>query len=310
VSIRKLVLLMIVGLAICAAACGSGKDKVSTEPSGGSDPFFEKARLIMTPEEVDIYKHLPDQNSKDEFIEEFWSKRNPSPVSSVNPVQDEFELRIEYANKWFNEGSKNRGWDTERGRILLLLGFPDSRQWGETTARTADLVASNKKIPMEYWTYYDWGGLTLVFAETDDSGRLRLQSIPTNLQTAMDFARFSLDLRDKQDLKHAFKFSVDFRDGNLNIVVPTKKVNFEEKDGKMNALFYATVYIYCNGKKQDVLKQEKSLQMEKDELLKLKKFQFTIPYSIKQKGKYYFDIVIEDKNSGKRYRNFASFKKG
>ena len=99
--------------------------------AAASDPFFEKARLIMTKEEIEIYKHLPGAEEKEEFIKEFWKKRDPTPATEENENREEFEKRIAYANKWFNEGSKGRGWDTERGRILLQLGFPDRREFGQ-----------------------------------------------------------------------------------------------------------------------------------------------------------------------------------
>jgi GWxTD domain-containing protein len=114
---------------LMAAACGTSGTKtrkgINMEPSEGSlkDPFFEKARLIMTKQEIEIYKHLPDKKAKDEFVVEFWKKRDPSPETEENENLEEFMERIEYANKWFNEGSKGRGRYTERRRILLKEGY-------------------------------------------------------------------------------------------------------------------------------------------------------------------------------------------
>jgi len=275
-----------------------------------SDSFYEKARLIMTPEEISIFKHLPDEASKQEFITDFWLKRDPTPDTDENENKIEFGARIEYANKWFKEGSKDRGWDTERGRLYLVLGMPDQREWGEAAlANYGGMLSSNKRTPMEVWLYYRLaGGLTLIFAETDDTGKLRLQKIPTNLQSAMDAVKFSLDLRDKSDLKHAFKFEVKFQDEKILVKVPTKKVNFEEKDGKMNMLFDITAYIYLNSVKIDTLHISKPIQMDPDSILNQKNFEFDVPYPLTKKGKYLFDIVIEDKNAGKKYRSFMNYK--
>jgi GWxTD domain-containing protein len=298
---------------VFAAAC-STKQQAKTEPLASQSPsptykdfFFDTARLIMTKEEIDIYKHLPDQEAREEFIEEFWKKRDPDPETEENENKEEFEKRVAYATKWFQEHSKGRGWDTERGRILIQLGFPEERRFGQMPRTYQGRLVTSKRIPMEVWTYYRYR-LQLRFADTDDTGRLRLTRIPSNLLTVMDLVKFSLDLRDQSHLKRAFKFRNHFKNGNLNISVSVKNVSFDEKGEKMSAEFDITVYVYRDNKKVDEVNTQKSLLMDKDELLKLKNIKFSIPYQVSQKGKYYFDVVIEDKNSSAKYRNFVSHK--
>ncbi|UCH95670.1 MAG: GWxTD domain-containing protein, partial [Candidatus Aminicenantes bacterium] len=142
---KTLIFVIIVSTAIMllTMACGPGtRESIETEPPDSTsvsqipkelykDSFFEKARFIMTKQEIEIYKHLPDKAGKEQFIEEFWKKRDPNPETEENESREEFEERITYANKWFKEHSKDRGWDTQRGRILLQLGFPDRREFGE-----------------------------------------------------------------------------------------------------------------------------------------------------------------------------------
>ncbi len=82
----------------------------------------------MTGEEIQIYKHLADRKAREEFIEEFWQKRDPLPDTPENEARVEFDRRIAYANRWFKENrAAGRGWDTPRGRILIQLGEPDNR---------------------------------------------------------------------------------------------------------------------------------------------------------------------------------------
>lgn len=59
------------------------------------DPFYEKTSLIMTKEEIEIYKRLPDRKSREEFIEEFWRIRDPDTSSEENENKVEFERRVE-----------------------------------------------------------------------------------------------------------------------------------------------------------------------------------------------------------------------
>jgi GWxTD domain-containing protein len=272
------------------------------------DSFFETARLIMTKEEIDIYKHLAGPGEREEFVREFWKKRDPDPETEENENREEFELRIAFANKWFKEHSKGRGWDTERGRLLLQLGFPEERRFGDApiTGRGGGLITS-KRVRMEIWTYYRYQ-LQLVFADSNDTGRLRLTRIPSNLLTVMDRVKFTLDLREQSHLKKAFRFSTGFKNGNININVPVKKVSFEEKDSQMGVDFDITVYVYRDNKKIDEVKAKKSFLLDKNELLKLNNLEFSIPYPVSEKGKYYFDVVIEDRNSATKYRDFVDYK--
>ncbi|MGD2086694.1 MAG: GWxTD domain-containing protein [Candidatus Aminicenantes bacterium] len=307
--------IMIVAVLLVPAACStsgtkSGKE-INMEPAEGSfkdDSFFEKARLIMTKQEIEVYKHLPDKQAKEEFIAEFWKKRDPDPETQENENLEEFMERIEYANKWFFEGSIGRGWDTQRGRILLQLGFPEERRWGEVanTDRYGALITS-KRVPMEIWTYIRYQ-LVLVFTDWDGSGKLLLSRIPSNFPYALNRARFSLDLRDQSNLKRAFRFDVSFTENQFEISIPTNKLSFEEKNGTMNADFDITVYVYKHNRKTDEFNVTKSFSMDKEKLLQMKILQFNIPYTVSEKGKYYFDVVIEEKSSGARYRDFTRVK--
>lgn len=282
---------------------------IDAKSSKKSDPFFEKARFIMSKEEIDIYTHLADKEARDEFIEEFWKKRDPTPDTKENENREEFQMRIEFSNKWFKESTKGRGWDTERGRFLLQLGFPTRREFGQATikGRRGRLSTSNR-IPTEMWYYLQYQ-LVLVFQDTKNLGKYQLTTIPTNLLNSLNMAKFSLDLRDSSNIKRTFKFNVDYKPDKIHVRIPIKKVSFEEKNEKMHVDFGITVYAYRNSKKIDEIKAEKNYRWEKDEILAMKAIEFDIPYSINEKGKYYFDVIIEEKNSTTKYRDFAKYKR-
>lgn len=302
---------IVVVIIVLLMGCSSKKN-IKTEPR--SDSFFETARFIMTKEEEAIYKHLPNDQEKQDFIEEFWKKRDPIPETEENENKIEFEERIAYANRWFREHrGENRGWDTQRGRILLQLGFPDRREFGDYTqtdrrpGMTYGRLLTTKRIPMERWYYYRWQ-LLLIFADLNDSGVLKLVRIPATLLTALDFAKFTLDLRDKSALKRAFKFDMKFKKDHFEIEIPIKKASFEEKDEKMISKFKINIYIYLNYQKIDHLITEKIITKSKTEILKSKSLNFNIPYSLTKKGEYYFDVIIEEELTSSKYRNFTSFK--
>ncbi len=274
----------------------------------GKDTFFETARFIMTKAEIEIYKHLAGKEEREEFIEDFWKKRDPTPGTEENENREEYQKRIEFANRWFREGIKGRGWDSERGRLLLHLGFPTERRFGEysDTDRYGRL-RTTKRIPMEVWYYYEYR-LRLVFADYTGLGKLTLTRIPSNLLYAMDAAKFSLNLKKRVDLESAFKFEAKFKANFFKIKIPTKNVSFEEKDEEMTAEFNITTYIYRNGKKIDEIKMKKNLKMNKNEILKLKHIQFDIPYEPGRKGKYLFEVIVQEIYSSSKYRNFCKYK--
>jgi len=114
---RRMILLGILIIVLGMIGCGTSK-KVILDPE--SRDFYKTAQLIMTKEEKEIFNHLPDKESRGEFIEEFWAKRDPDPDTEVNEFKQEFLKRIDYANKYFKEGIP--GWKTDRGRIYIIFG--------------------------------------------------------------------------------------------------------------------------------------------------------------------------------------------
>ncbi|GAF84612.1 unnamed protein product, partial [marine sediment metagenome] len=111
--------LIIIAVVILMSCGFSGK--IALDPT--SKDFHETARLIMTKQEKDIFNYLPDKESREEFISDFWAKRDPSPDTEENEFKEEFFRRIEYASLRFREGIP--GWKTDRGRIYIYLGPPD-----------------------------------------------------------------------------------------------------------------------------------------------------------------------------------------
>jgi GWxTD domain-containing protein len=85
----------------------------------------EDVRWIITdPERADFLK-LTTNESRDEFVERFWSRRNPDANSSRNSFKEEHYRRIAYSNVHFPSPTLP-GWRTDRGHIYIVFGQPDS----------------------------------------------------------------------------------------------------------------------------------------------------------------------------------------
>lgn len=296
---------------ICLSTSGFSKTGADTDPYYKS--FYETARLIMTKEESQIYKHLPDNKSRKEYIEDFWKKRDPNPDTDENEVKEEFEERITYANRWFKEGrGKNRGWDTERGRILLQLGFPEERHWGALpNVDQRGLLRTTKRLPVEIW-YYFRHRLYLVFTgDFEGSNVFKLMTSVTEmmkLHQALERAKFRLDIGMRKPRLNEFRFEADYKKDGVVIKIPVKRISFEKQNGKMKSDFSVEISVFKDYKKVETVMAKKTVSKEEKELLETKNIEFSVPYTPMEKGLYFFDIIIEDKSSSSKCRDCFTHK--
>lgn len=85
----------------------------------------EDVRWIITREERAQYLKLSNNDERNEFIKQFWERRNvETPGGGENSFRAEYYRRIAYANRHLAAGVP--GWKTDRGRIYIVYGQPDS----------------------------------------------------------------------------------------------------------------------------------------------------------------------------------------
>jgi GWxTD domain-containing protein len=115
----------------------------------------EDVRWIITDEEAKAFKSLANDEERDQFIEQFWLRRNPNPESADNEFRDEHYARIAYANEHFAAGKP--GWMTDRGHIYIAFGKPDSIEAhpsGGSYQRPMEEGGGNTStFPFETWHY-------------------------------------------------------------------------------------------------------------------------------------------------------------
>jgi GWxTD domain-containing protein len=115
----------------------------------------EDVRWIITDEEAKAFKSLANDEERDQFIEQFWLRRNPNPDSPDNEYKDEHYARIAYANEHFAAGKP--GWMTDRGHIYIAYGKPDSidsHPSGGSYDRPMEEGGGNTStFPFEVWHY-------------------------------------------------------------------------------------------------------------------------------------------------------------
>src|SRR5678815_2999520 len=123
----------------------------------------EDVTYIITDEERTALKRLSTDEEREQFIEQFWLRRDPTPDSSENEFKEEHYRRIAYTNERFPSGIP--GWKTDRGRIYITFGPPDeieSHPSGGTYERPIEEGGgTTSTFPFEKWRYRYLDGIGL-----------------------------------------------------------------------------------------------------------------------------------------------------
>lgn len=170
-------LLPLFGAAL-AVSCATGR--LPKDMSGPHRQFLSEVRFIITNQERRVFLNTPDPG-RDLFIDAFWRKRDPVPVTDVNEFKDEYYARIDQANRLFADGGPN-GWLEDRGRIHILLGPPWERH---TYPRGVTFYGK----PTEVWYY---GSFPIVFIDSDWNGTYELDPDSPRLLALINQAQMDL----------------------------------------------------------------------------------------------------------------------
>jgi GWxTD domain-containing protein len=306
---------------------------VSCSPSPGLhfdddlaiEAFYEQARLIMTNEELTVWKSLPDRDSRREFIEEFWKIRDPDPSTAENEAKEEFAERVRYANAWFGtynprrgqesrsetEEQSRRGWNEDRGRVYIVLGPPDTIQFIDPDGEQISFDGTRFRPGAERWTVevwiYDRYRIAVVFRKSG-GGVWTIESLDSHLLEVLDWAKLNWVSGDfREDIEQRFKFKAKFSGTGLRIIIPVDRISFDEN---FRAEFGLKVNVYRDGKKAGTIEETKSLEKSEDELFETKNIEFEIPFRAMEKGSYLFDVIVTDRMAPalSKYRTFVKGK--
>ncbi|HXB20539.1 MAG TPA: GWxTD domain-containing protein [Candidatus Solibacter sp.] len=181
-----IVFVVFIAAGLLAQAQGSGQKKDSDKPIPGStadqeqDPlkrplskkqqeagkpekmgkYYKKwldedVRWIITGDEESAFKKLATDAERDQFIEGFWQRRDPTPDTEENEYKEEHYRRIAYATEHFAAGVP--GWRTDRGRMYIMYGKPDSIDshpaGGPYQRSSEEGGGQTQTYPFEVWRY-------------------------------------------------------------------------------------------------------------------------------------------------------------
>ncbi|GAB4413007.1 MAG: hypothetical protein OHK0021_21080 [Bryobacter sp.] len=145
----------------------------------------EDVFYIITDEEKTAFKRLATDDEREQFIEQFWLRRDPSPDTQENEYKEEHYRRIAYANERFASGIP--GWKTDRGRIYITFGPADeveSHPSGGTYQRPIEEGGgTTSTFPFEKWRYRYIEGIgndvNIEFVDTTMTGEYRMTMDPS-----------------------------------------------------------------------------------------------------------------------------------
>jgi GWxTD domain-containing protein len=139
----------------------------------------EDVRYIITDQERADFLKLTTARQRDDFVEAFWERRNPTPGSTENPFKEEHYRRLAYANQHFAEGIP--GWRTHRGRVYIVYGPPNKIETHQRGGAMGD-PPDRGEYAYEDWYYSYIEGLgrdvTIEFVDTCSCGEYHLTRDP------------------------------------------------------------------------------------------------------------------------------------
>jgi GWxTD domain-containing protein len=145
----------------------------------------DEVGYIILDEEKDAFRKLSTNEEREQFIEQFWMLRDPTPDTQENETRDEHYRRIAYANERFASGIP--GWRTDRGRIYIIWGPPDEIEshpaGGSYNRPYEEGGGTTSTFPFEQWRYRYLDGIgtniILEFVDPSGSGEYRLTMDPS-----------------------------------------------------------------------------------------------------------------------------------
>ena len=171
----------------------------------------DEVPYIITDEERGAFRKFSTDDEREQFIEQFWERRNPNPGSPENEFKEEYYRRIAYANERYASGMP--GWKSDRGRIYIMYGPPDeieSHPSGGSYVRPPEEGGgSTAAYPFEKWRYRFIDGIgtniILEFVDTSMTGEYHMTMDPGEKDALLHVPNAgltmleSMGMRDKSD---------------------------------------------------------------------------------------------------------------
>jgi len=299
-------LLVSAGLALLSGPGYAAKPKL---PAARRE-WLAKVSYISTKEERKIFLELPD-TGRDDFIAQFWKRRDPTPDTERNEFKIEYEDRVAKAEAMFR-GEGRPGWQTDRGRIFILFGPPSERL-------TYPMDASG--FCREVWYY---GSFPVVFIDQHCSGYFVLTAINLEHLQELNIAQGYFQKTFSQD-KKLFDYEVSMArtryeagvyEGKVYVDIPYDTIWFNFKEGKLETAF--EVHVEISEQNGNLVWQTEGtfpLSLAEKDLVENRKARFRIEFPLRldkdverlKGAKLRMDVSVKSTTEGDELKKVVNF---
>ncbi len=166
----------------------------------------EDVGYIISDEEKKAFKQLSTDEERQNFIEQFWLRRDPTPDTEENEFKEEHYRRIAYTNEHYASGIP--GWKTDRGRIYIMYGPADeveSHPSGGTYERPIEEGGgTTSTYPFETWRFRYLEGIgsniIIEFVDPTMTGEFRMTMDPSEKDALLFVPGAGLTLNEQMGL--------------------------------------------------------------------------------------------------------------
>jgi len=273
--------------------------------------FLGKVGYIITRAERKIFLELPDAD-RDDFIEEFWKRRDPDPDTEINEYRLEYEDRVKRAGTMFH-GEGRPGWQTDRGRIYILFGPPTERL-------TYPMDASG--YCREVWYY---GSFPVLFIDDQCQGSFIMRAINLEHLQELNIAQGHFQKTFDQE-KRFFDYNVSLAktgaaagifEGKVFVDIPYNTIWFNFKDGRLETSFDVRLEL-SDGSGTIVWQAEDSfpLALEESQLTQNRKGRFRMEFPLRidkdldklLDKKLRMDVSVKSATEGEALKKVVEFR--
>lgn len=196
----------------------------------------EDVGYIITDEERTAFKRMTTDDERQNFIEGFWLRRDPTPDTAENEFKEEHYRRIAYANERYASGIP--GWKTDRGRIYITFGPPaeiESHPSGGSYERPYEEGGgTTSTYPFEQWRYRWIEGIgtdiNIEFVDPTMTGEYRMTMDPSEKDALLMVPGAGLTMMEQMGLSSKtdrFSRTDGTHLGTGNSPLPSKMNQFE-----------------------------------------------------------------------------------
>lgn len=132
----------------------------------------EQVNWIITPQERRQFSALTSDPQRDQFVNAFWLRRNPTPGTTENPAKREHYRRLAYTNQRYAEG-QNPGWKSDRGRTFIVDGPPDNIEVSPARLDAHQFAESGHRYEIWHYSRGTDHKVTVKFTDVCDCGEFR-----------------------------------------------------------------------------------------------------------------------------------------